>query len=179
MPSISMEGMERAQVIMAGQATDTFAGFLHRVHREDSTPIPTRRPLYDDDQQRLTTFQIFLSAFRDVCAAEGQQAYAEECDDARFRQAWLNNPVYSSMGASRVQYALREMERRLHQPRAERITSAPTLELGPTSVRRIAGCTSGLPCSLRSRSRYSATLVVNGSSRCQFPAPPSTTPNAT
>jgi len=32
-----------------------------------------------DGQQRLTTFQIFLSAFRDVCAAQGQQAYAEEC----------------------------------------------------------------------------------------------------
>src|SRR5947209_5209145 len=37
-----------------------------------------------DGQQRLTTFQIFLSAFRDVCAAEGQQAYAEEC--ARYLQ---------------------------------------------------------------------------------------------
>jgi uncharacterized protein with ParB-like and HNH nuclease domain len=32
-----------------------------------------------DGQQRLTTFQIFLSAFRDVCAAENQYAYAEEC----------------------------------------------------------------------------------------------------
>ena len=32
-----------------------------------------------DGQQRLTTFQIFLSAFRDVCAAEDQQAYADEC----------------------------------------------------------------------------------------------------
>jgi uncharacterized protein with ParB-like and HNH nuclease domain len=32
-----------------------------------------------DGQQRLTTFQIFLSAFRDVCAAEGQNTYAEEC----------------------------------------------------------------------------------------------------
>src|SRR5436309_10991283 len=32
-----------------------------------------------DGQQRLTTFQIFLSAFRDVCAAEGQGLYAEEC----------------------------------------------------------------------------------------------------
>jgi hypothetical protein len=32
-----------------------------------------------DGQQRLTTFQIFLSAFRDVCASEGQTAYADQC----------------------------------------------------------------------------------------------------
>jgi len=42
-------------------------------------------------------------------------------DDARFKQAWLSEPVYNSIGAGRVQYALREIERRLHQPRAERI----------------------------------------------------------
>ena len=51
-------------------------------------------------------------------------------DDARFKQAWLSEPVYNSMGAGRVQYALREIERRLHQPRAERIEifSALTVE---------------------------------------------------
>jgi uncharacterized protein with ParB-like and HNH nuclease domain len=51
-------------------------------------------------------------------------------DDARFKQAWLNQPVYKSMDAGRVQYALREIERRLHQPRAERIEilSALTVE---------------------------------------------------
>jgi uncharacterized protein with ParB-like and HNH nuclease domain len=42
-------------------------------------------------------------------------------DNAMFKQAWLNQPVYNSMGAARVQYALREIERRLHQPRAEHI----------------------------------------------------------
>lgn len=42
-------------------------------------------------------------------------------NDARFKQAWLNKPAYNSVGAGRVQYALREIERRLHQPRAERI----------------------------------------------------------
>jgi len=51
-------------------------------------------------------------------------------DDARFKQAWLSNPAYSSVGPGRVQYALREIERRLHQPRAERveIMSALTVE---------------------------------------------------
>ena len=42
-------------------------------------------------------------------------------DNAQFKQAWLTQPVYRSMGAGRVQYALREIERRLHQPRSERI----------------------------------------------------------
>jgi len=51
-------------------------------------------------------------------------------DDARFKLAWLNKPAYNSVGAGRVQYALREIERRLHQPRAERIEilSALTVE---------------------------------------------------
>jgi Protein of unknown function (DUF1524) len=42
-------------------------------------------------------------------------------DNVTFKQAWLNQPVYRSMGSTRVQYALREVERRLHHPRAERI----------------------------------------------------------
>jgi len=48
-------------------------------------------------------------------------------DDARFKQAWLNKSAYTSVGAGRVQYALREIERRLHQPRAERIEILPAL----------------------------------------------------
>ena len=50
--------------------------------------------------------------------------------NAKFRQAWLNQPVYNSMGAPRVQYGLREIERRLHQSRAEHIEilSALTIE---------------------------------------------------
>ncbi len=42
-------------------------------------------------------------------------------DDVRFKQAWLSKPAYNSVGAGRAQYVLREIERRLHQPRAERI----------------------------------------------------------
>ena len=41
-----------------------------------------------------------------------------------------SKPAFNSVGAGRVQYALREIERRLHQPRAERIEilSALTIE---------------------------------------------------
>jgi hypothetical protein len=42
-------------------------------------------------------------------------------DDAQFLHAWLTKPAYSSLGSNRVQYALRELERTLHQTRAERI----------------------------------------------------------
>lgn len=51
-------------------------------------------------------------------------------DDAQFKQAWLRTPVYTSMGPSRTQYTLREIERRLHLPRSERIEilSALTVE---------------------------------------------------
>jgi hypothetical protein len=41
--------------------------------------------------------------------------------DVQFKQAWLNSPVYARMGSSRAQYALREIERCLHQSRAENI----------------------------------------------------------
>jgi uncharacterized protein with ParB-like and HNH nuclease domain len=51
-------------------------------------------------------------------------------DDARFKDAWFGKPAYNSIGAGRVQYALREIERRMHQPRTERIEilSALTVE---------------------------------------------------
>jgi hypothetical protein len=51
-------------------------------------------------------------------------------DNARFKDAWLNKPAYNSFGAGRVQYALREIERCMHQPRTERIEilSALTVE---------------------------------------------------
>jgi hypothetical protein len=33
---------------MAAEAADTIVGFLHRVHRQDRTPLPSSRGLYDD-----------------------------------------------------------------------------------------------------------------------------------
>ena len=50
-------------------------------------------------------------------------------DNAQFKQAWLNQPVYRSMGPGRVQYALREIERRLHQTRAEHIEILSALSI--------------------------------------------------
>jgi uncharacterized protein with ParB-like and HNH nuclease domain len=50
-------------------------------------------------------------------------------DNAQFKQAWLTQPVYVSIGARRTQYALREIERRLHQPRAERIEILSALSI--------------------------------------------------
>jgi hypothetical protein len=50
-------------------------------------------------------------------------------DNTRFAQSWLAEPVYTSMGPSRVQYALREIERRLHKTRNEQIEILSTLSV--------------------------------------------------
>jgi hypothetical protein len=39
--------MESAQALMAAEAADTIVGFLHRVHRQDCTPLPSPRALYE------------------------------------------------------------------------------------------------------------------------------------
>jgi uncharacterized protein DUF1524 len=54
-----------------------------------------------------------------LCEQRGDSVVWPE--NAQFKQAWLNQPAYNIMGASRVQYALREIERRLHQTRTEHI----------------------------------------------------------
>ncbi len=41
--------MESVQALMAAEAADTIVGFLHRVHRQDRTPAPSPRALYDDN----------------------------------------------------------------------------------------------------------------------------------
>jgi|FLYL01.1.fsa_nt_gi hypothetical protein len=42
--------MEAVQALMAAEAADTIIGFLHRVHRQDRTPPPSPRVLYDANQ---------------------------------------------------------------------------------------------------------------------------------
>ncbi|MCE9594795.1 MAG: abortive infection family protein [Planctomycetes bacterium] len=43
--------MESVQALLAAEAADTIVGFLHRVHRQDRTPPPPLRALYDDNQE--------------------------------------------------------------------------------------------------------------------------------
>lgn len=43
--------MEAVQALMAAEAADTIVGFLHRVHRQDRTPPPSPRALYDANQE--------------------------------------------------------------------------------------------------------------------------------
>ena len=43
--------METVQALLAAQAADTIVGFLHRVHRQDRTPIPARTRLYEDNAE--------------------------------------------------------------------------------------------------------------------------------
>jgi hypothetical protein len=41
--------MESVQALLAAEAADTVVGFLHGVHRQDRTPAPSPRALYDDN----------------------------------------------------------------------------------------------------------------------------------
>jgi uncharacterized protein with ParB-like and HNH nuclease domain len=45
-----------------------------------------------DGQQRLTTFQIFLSAYRDFCKAQECEAIANECDKFLFNTGMMSDP---------------------------------------------------------------------------------------
>lgn len=41
--------MEPVQALLAAEAADTIVGFLHRVHRQDRTPPPSPRALYESN----------------------------------------------------------------------------------------------------------------------------------
>ncbi|WGJ16371.1 DUF262 domain-containing protein [Methylocapsa sp. D3K7] len=45
-----------------------------------------------DGQQRLTTLQVFLSAYRDFCKAQGCDALAAECDKFLFNTGMMADP---------------------------------------------------------------------------------------
>jgi uncharacterized protein with ParB-like and HNH nuclease domain len=50
------------------------------------------RRLVIDGQQRLTTLQIFLTAFRDYCRAAGAEALAEECTNFTLNKGMMPDP---------------------------------------------------------------------------------------
>lgn len=41
--------LESVQALLAAEAADAIVGFLHRVHRQDRTPPPSQRALYDEN----------------------------------------------------------------------------------------------------------------------------------
>ncbi|MXY79311.1 MAG: abortive infection family protein [Chloroflexi bacterium] len=43
--------MEGVQARLAAEASDTIVGFLHRIHREDRTPPPSREATFDDNPE--------------------------------------------------------------------------------------------------------------------------------
>jgi uncharacterized protein with ParB-like and HNH nuclease domain len=56
-----------------------FLGAIVLDQRQTPTTHVERRQIIDG-QQRLTTLQIFLAAFRDFCAAAGSEELAKECE---------------------------------------------------------------------------------------------------
>jgi len=139
----------------AGLADDELSGML-----EDLESYIFRRAVCDLGTKNYNRF--FLTVLGKLAKAQFnrqnlQAALVEQRgdsviwpDDARFKEAWLAKSAYTSVGSSRVQYALREIERRLHQPRAERIEILSTLTVehvlpDERQVPTWVPCWSGLP----------------------------------
>lgn len=45
---VSRPAIESVQALLVAEAADTIVGFLHRVHRQDRTPPPSPRALFDE-----------------------------------------------------------------------------------------------------------------------------------
>src|SRR5207249_2667454 len=63
--------MESVQALLAAEAADTIVGFIHRMHRQNRTPPPSPRALYEDNvefnesvDESHGMIRIFDSEFR-------------------------------------------------------------------------------------------------------------------
>ena len=69
-----------------------FLGALVLDQKQTPTTHVERR-LVIDGQQRLTTLQVFLNAFRDFCKAEGAVALADECTNYTLNKGMMPDPT--------------------------------------------------------------------------------------
>lgn len=69
-----------------------FLGALVLDQKQTPTTHVERR-LVIDGQQRLTTLQVFLNAFRDFCRASGATALAEECANYTLNKGMMPDPA--------------------------------------------------------------------------------------
>ena len=68
-----------------------FLGAVVLDQKQTPTTHVERRQVIDG-QQRLTTLQIFLSAFRDFCRAQECEELAKECDSYTFNRGMMADP---------------------------------------------------------------------------------------
>lgn len=68
---VSRPSIESVQALLVAEAADTIVGFLHRVHRQDRTPPPSPRALFDENSafndsvdEAHGMIQIFEAEFR-------------------------------------------------------------------------------------------------------------------
>lgn len=68
-----------------------FLGAMVLDQKQTPTTYVTKRQVIDG-QQRLTTLQIFLSAFRDVCREHGCEDMASECESFTLNKGMMADP---------------------------------------------------------------------------------------
>jgi hypothetical protein len=91
--------MESVQALLAAEAADTIVGFLHRVHRQDRTPAPSPRALYDENEAfnesvdeshgpvRILEIELRASEILFQLEPESYRIYAAEFDEDAERGA--------------------------------------------------------------------------------------------
>jgi len=91
--------MESVQALLAAEAAETIVGFLHRVHRQDRTPPPSPRALYDENQAfndsvdethgpvRILEIELRASEILFQMEPESYRIYAAEFDEEAERAA--------------------------------------------------------------------------------------------